>query len=93
MTRPIQVQQAYAWGLVDAYDEESGSLLRKHLLRLRCLSKKGIMRYKRYMGGMYESLLHSKSLALAANREVFSDPANLQGISRYVETGRFPWET
>ena len=92
MTQPISVQQAHTWGLVDAYEDQSASLLRKHLLRLRCLSKTGISRYKRYMNELYDSLNKSKSAALAANREVFSDPRNLEGIVRYVETGQFPWE-
>lgn len=92
MTRPISVQQAQTWGLVDAYDTQSESLLRKHLLRLRCLSKTGILRYKRYMNGLYNSIIQSKSSAVAANLEVFSDPHNLELISRYVEKGQFPWE-
>ncbi|BBB92535.1 MAG TPA: enoyl-CoA hydratase/isomerase [Methylomusa anaerophila] len=92
MTQPISVQQAYQWGLVDAYDMSSETLLRKHLLRLRRLSKTGILRYKRYVSQLYDSLLHSKPLALAASKEVFSDPDNLELICRYVETGQFPWE-
>jgi polyketide biosynthesis enoyl-CoA hydratase PksH len=77
---------------VDAYETQSESLLRKHLLRLRRLSKMGILRYKRYMNELYDSLLQSKSLAAAANKEVFSDPRNLQGIFQYEEKGKFPWE-
>lgn len=93
MTWPVSVQQAQAWGLVDAYDQQSEALVRKHLLRLKCLSKTGISRYKRYMSELDRSLLQIKSSALAANREVFSDPDNLQGIFRYVEKGQFPWES
>lgn len=92
MTQPISVQQAQIWGLVDAYDAQSETLLRKHLLRLRRLSKMGIVRYKRYMSGLNDLLLQSKPSALAANQEVFSDTHNIQGILRYVETGQFPWE-
>jgi polyketide biosynthesis enoyl-CoA hydratase PksH len=92
MTKPISIQQAHTWGLVDAYETQSESLLRKHLLRLRRLSKMGILRYKRYMNELYDSLLQSKSLAAAANKEVFSDPRNLQGIFQYEEKGKFPWE-
>ena len=88
MIQPISVEQAYAWGLVDACDVQSESLLRKHLLRLRRLSKMGIIRYKRYMSRLYDWLLQSKSLAVAANREVFSDPRNLEWIFRYAETGQ-----
>lgn len=91
-TMPISAQQASLWGLVDAYDEQSDSLLRKHLLRLRRLSKTGIVRYKLYMNQLNNSLLPSKPIALAANKEVFNDSQNLKLISRYVETGKFPWE-
>jgi len=92
MTQPISVQRAHAWGLVDEYEETSASLLRKHLLRLRHLSKTGIVRYKRYMNEVNASLREVKSLAVAANHEVFSDPNNLKGIVRYIEEGVFPWQ-
>lgn len=92
MTQPVSVQQAHAWGLVDAYEAQSEALLRKHLLRLRRLSKLGISRYKSYMSELNNSLLQSKSLAIAANHEIFSDPRILEGIYWYVEKGQFPWE-
>jgi len=92
MTQPITAQQAYTYGLVDAYETQSDSLLRKHLLRLRRLPKTGIQRYKRYMSELHDSLLRSKSLAIAANQEVFSDPHNLEKISRFIEKGQYPWE-
>lgn len=92
MTQPISVQQAQTWGLVDAYEAQSESLLRKHLLRLRRLSKIGILRYKRYISELNDSILKVKSLALTANREVFSDPGNLERIFRFVEKGQFPWQ-
>ncbi len=92
MTHPISVQQANAWGLVDAYEAQSDSLLRRHLLRLSRLSKKAIIRYKHYMNGLYKSLHTSKSTAIAASTEAFSDPRNIRGIFKYIETGRFPWE-
>jgi polyketide biosynthesis enoyl-CoA hydratase PksH len=88
MTKPISVQEAHTWSLVDAYDVQSEPLLRKHLLRLKYLSKTGIQRYKRYMNGLNDFLLQSKSLALATNIEVFSDQQNLEGIYHYVETGQ-----
>lgn len=90
MTKPISIQEAHTWSLVDAYDVQSEPLLRKHLLRLKYLSKTGIQRYKRYMNGLNDFLLQSKSLALATNIEVFSDQQNLEGIYHYVETGQFP---
>ncbi|WP_028981306.1 enoyl-CoA hydratase/isomerase [Sporocytophaga myxococcoides] len=92
MTSPITAKQAHEWGLVDAYEESSENLLRKHLLRLRRLSKEGVARYKKYIGSLDEDLLRSKQKAFDANIEVFSDHNNLEKISRYVKTGKFPWE-
>jgi len=92
MTQPISARQAHDWGLVDAYEANSENLLRKHLLRLRRLSKKAVSRYKRYMNTLNDALQLSKPKALEANMEVFSDQDNLEKIARYVKTGQFPWE-
>lgn len=92
MTRPISAKQAHTWGLVDAYDVNSDNLLRMHLLRLRRLSKTGILRHKHYMNDLTDFLRMSKAKALEANQEVFKDPENLEKIARYVKTGKFPWE-
>jgi polyketide biosynthesis enoyl-CoA hydratase PksH len=92
MTQPVPVQLAADWGLVDAYENDSDTLLRRHLLRLRRLPKKGIIRYKQYMNDVQTTLVQAKPRALEANKDVFSDSQTLQGIYRFVETGQFPWE-
>lgn len=92
MTQPISVKQALAWGLVDAVEPVSEALLRRHLQRLRRLSKVAVRRYKSYMNRISGPLQDLKSHAVAANREIFSDADNLQAITRYVERGLFPWE-
>nr|BAP05579.1 CalS [uncultured Candidatus Entotheonella sp.] len=92
MTAPIPVEEAHRWGLVDAYAADSADLLRRHLLRLRRLSKSGIRRYKQYRASIDAFLTASKMKAVAGNREVFSDPENLETIACFVETGQFPWE-
>lgn len=91
-TQPVTAQIAHDWGLVDAYEDDSGNLLRKNLLRLRRLNKKSVTRYKHYMSAIEASLDAAEPKALAANRDVFSDVENLQRISRYVKSGQFPWE-
>jgi polyketide biosynthesis enoyl-CoA hydratase PksH len=93
MTQPIATKQAFEWGLVDAWEHPSDGLLRRHLQRLRRLSKTGIRRYKDYMSRIGGPLQSLKSQAVAANQEIFSDAGNLQAITRYVEHGVFPWES
>lgn len=92
MTQPIGVEQAHAWGLVDAWEAQSESLLRKHLLRLRRLSATALGRYKRYVNDIAPALRSCRQSALSTNLEVFSDPRNIEDVVRYVETGAFPWE-
>jgi polyketide biosynthesis enoyl-CoA hydratase PksH len=91
MTHPIDAQQALAWGLVDACAEDSRELLRKHLLRLRRLSKRAVGRYKGYLNRLHPTIQSQRELAIAENHAVFADPEVVQSIHRYVETGKFPW--
>jgi polyketide biosynthesis enoyl-CoA hydratase PksH len=92
MTQPINASQALACGLLDAQDEQSDSLLRKHLLPLRRLTRKTIVQYKAFMNEVKPLTQAAKDLALATNRQVFSDPQNIAAIERYVRCGIFPWD-
>lgn len=92
MTQPIGAEQALAWGLADACEDNSDNLLRKHLLRLRRLGRDGVARYKRYGADLDAAFRTARPKALDANLAVFSDRANLEKIGRYVSTGKFPWE-
>jgi polyketide biosynthesis enoyl-CoA hydratase PksH len=92
-TQPIGARQALDWGLVDAVEERSDALLRKHLLRLKRLGRPAVQRYKAYAATLTPLIDAARPAALAANIEVFADPANRANISRYVNEGRFPWET
>jgi len=92
MTQPISAKQACEWGLVDACEPLSEALLRRHLQRVRRLSKVAIRRYKKFMGQISGPLQDMRSVAVAGNREVFTDTSNLQAIKQYVEYGIFPWE-
>ncbi|MEO8380295.1 MAG: enoyl-CoA hydratase/isomerase [Acidobacteriota bacterium] len=92
MTQPIAAKQASEIGLVDAWEATSEGLLRRHLQRLRRLSKVGIRRYKSYVSQLGVPLHEQRAAAIAGNQEVFSDAGNLKAITRYVEHGVFPWE-
>lgn len=92
ITQPITATQACEWGLVDACAPLSEPLLRRHLQRVRRLSKAAIRRYKSFLCGLGMPLREMRSAAVAANREIFSDSATLQAVTRYVERGLFPWE-
>ncbi|AJC67826.1 polyketide biosynthesis enoyl-CoA hydratase [Dickeya zeae EC1] len=92
MTKPVSAEQAHHWGLVDDYGGNSDLILKKHIQRLNCLSKRAIARYKSYMSELDTLPRDQKSAALALNVEIFSDQENLSKISRYIQTGKYPWE-
>lgn len=91
-TQPVSAEKAHAWGLVDACERDSAALLRRHLQRLRPLSKAAVTRYKEHLAALAGELDAHRRPALAANREMFADPRNLERIARYVEQGKLPWE-
>ena len=91
-TKPVAVEQAHDWGLVDMYGEKSHLLLGQQLSRLKRLEKTAIERYKNYLGSIVPLINSARESALAANRLVFSDRDNIDKVSRYVTTKKFPWE-
>ena len=91
-TQPIDVHRAAEWGLVDAYQEKSEALLRKHLVRMSRMTKKAVVRYKSYLSELAFIAPQAKDAALRVNREVFADPDNVAAIRRYAEKALFPWE-
>lgn len=92
LTRPVGVEDALTWGLVDAWEANSSALVRKYLSRLRCLNKNAITRYKRYMHSLNAFVEENRGNAIDANMQVFSDVENLNKITRYIRTGKMPWE-
>ncbi len=93
MTHPVDVATAHSWGLVDAHGARSDVLLRRHLQRLRRLSKRAIRRYKDYAKRLSGGLMSAKAAAVEMNRVVFSDEENLRALVRYTQQGVFPWES
>lgn len=92
-TLPVSAEQAALWGLVDACDKDSGMLLRRLLMRLKRISPSGVRRYKRYVETLADPIGAARAAAIAANREMFEDPANRAALQRYARTGMFPWES
>lgn len=91
-TQPVGVEQAHVWGLVDAWQAESLPLLQRHLVRLRRLPPRSVARYKQYMRELSDPLAAARPLAVRNNHEMHLLPGVMEGILRYAETGRFPWE-
>ncbi|MBA1429394.1 MULTISPECIES: enoyl-CoA hydratase/isomerase [Pseudomonas fluorescens group] len=91
-TLPVGAVQASQWGLVDDAANDSNELLRRHLLRLRRLSKQGVGQYKDYMNTLATLPFDARQMAIEQNHKVFSNPRTRDNIHRYVSHGLFPWE-
>lgn len=92
MTSPFTARELLYWGLIDAVSDNPDELLRRHLLRLRRLPRDGIIRHKRYMNKLNPMLIDLQDMAVEENRSTFSLPSVISNISRYVESGKLPWE-
>lgn len=92
MTKPVSVQTAYEWGLVDAYHKKSDVLLKQHLARLSKIPKTGIINYKKYINRFSNILEEAKPIAVKANMDIFSDKDNMNRLKQFVENGKYPWE-
>jgi len=92
MTQAFDAETALRWGLIDAWEPDSESLLRRHLLRLKRLPKAGIAKYKRYMNELQPLIREGRELAITANQTMFADPDTLSVIYNFVNKGQFPWE-
>ncbi len=93
MTRAFSAQEGLAAGLVDALGDDADVLLRQHLLQLRRLGRAGIHRYKAYRAAMAPELERLRPGALEANRAMFGEPEVRRNIQRYLDEGKFPWES
>lgn len=92
-TKAVTAQQAQQWGLVDVCAERSEVALAQHLSRLTKLPKQGIAAYKHFMADLVGGARRHRDAAVTANRAIFTDPANVERITRFAVDGTLPWET
>ena len=92
-TRPLPAREALDWALVDVLDEDLEGALRRQLLRLRRVGRAGLLRYRAFRAKLQGDPRSDREAALAANRAMFADEDVRRAIRRYVESGRFPWES
>lgn len=92
-TQSISARLAQDWGLVDVCEAQGEPLLRRHVIRLRRLSRAAVARYKSYAARVDGRLDEFRAAAIAGNLEVFGDAVNQRAIERYVKQGLFPWES
>jgi enoyl-CoA hydratase/carnithine racemase len=91
-TAPIGADEACRIGLVDRAAAQGEPELQRHLRRLRRLRPDSIAMYKHYMASLPAPLDQARATAIANNLGMHRLPGVVEGIMRYVETQRLPWE-
>jgi len=91
--RAMDAAEACRRGLVDSVEPDLEDALRRLALRFRHHARPALARYKAYRRDQVWDVVESgRDRAIAANRDMFADPSIRANVSRYVATGRFPWE-
>lgn len=91
-TQQIGAAEAARWGLVDQVGEPSEADLQRHLRRLRLLPRASVAQYKRYVSQLPGTIADSRAAAIENNRSMHLIPGVIDGIMRYAQTGRLPWQ-
>lgn len=91
-TVPIGAEEACSWGLVDRVDADSEELVQRHLRRLRRLNKQSVAMFKRYVATLPAPIAQARAAAVDNNRRMHMIPGVVDGILRFVDSGRLPWE-
>ncbi|MDE9482428.1 enoyl-CoA hydratase/isomerase [Xenorhabdus bovienii] len=86
-TQPVSAEWAKSAGLIDEVAVDSTELLRKHLLRLRRLSKPALQRYKQYMAQLSPLPTKARDSAIELNKRLFQQPEVLDRIFQFVASG------
>lgn len=92
-TKPVTAALAYEYGIADIVSEHSDIVMRQTVARLSKTPRDGIARYKQYMNSLCPITEDDKSLAVKANRLVFSDEVNLKRVADFALYGKYPWES
>lgn len=91
-TLPVGADEACRWGLVDRICAPGEPELHRHLQRLRRLRRDSVAMYKRYMMTLPLTLAQARDAAISNNGKMHELPGVIEGIVRYVEAARLPWE-
>ena len=92
-TESISVTDAYNWGLVDEYSDDTDKLLNQYLRRLKCLPLSGVKELKDYINQLWIIQQETQELAVNKASSLIADPTIQKKIRDFKKDGIFPWQT
>lgn len=91
-TQSISVTDAYNWGLVDEYSNDTNQLLSQYIRRLKCLPLSGIKELKSYINQLWIIQQETQDLAVNKASSLIADPTIQKKIKNFKKEGIFPWQ-
>lgn len=92
-TQSISVLEAYNWGLVDEYNQDSDKLVNQYIQRLRYLPSSGVKELKDYMSKLWIIREETQNLAVNTASGLIKQPTVREKIRLFKEEGVFPWQS
>ena len=91
-TESISVTDAYNWGLVDEYSNDTNKLLNKYIRRLKCLPLSGVKELKNYINQLWIIQQETQDLAVNKASSLITNPTIQKKIKLFKKNGIFPWQ-
>ena len=92
-TQTISASQAYNWGLVDEYNNDTNKLLSQYIRRLKFLPSSGVKELKDYINQLWIIQAETQDLAVNKIYSLVTNTTVQEKIKRFKTEGIFPWQT
>lgn len=92
-TQTISATEAHTFQLVDELSDQPEEVIRKLIIRLARLDSQTIHDLKSYFRKLWIVDERVEQIAADELARLMQEPKVLNNIKRYVEQGKFPWET
>lgn len=91
-TQAISASEAYKWGLVDEYNEETNKSVNQYIRRLRYLPSSEVKELKEFMNKLWIIREETQDLAVNTSCSLMAKPAFREKIRLFKQEGIFPWQ-
>lgn len=91
-TQTISASQAYNWGLVDEYSNDTNKLINQYIRRLKYLPSSAVKELKDYINQLWIIQTETQDLAVNKASSLISSPTVQEKIKRFKKEGLLPWE-
>ena len=91
-TQVISASEAYNWGLIDEYGNNTNQLIGQYIRRLKYLPSSGVKDLKNYINQLWIIQQETQDLAVNKVCSLLADPTIQEKIKRFKKEGVFPWQ-